>query len=621
MTDGQARAVQHQEGPLLVVAGPGSGKTSVIVGRVAHLISKVRVKPASLLVVTFTRAAADLMKARATELLGPGARQVTFGTFHALAYRILRGYEPDRSLRILQEGEQIGLVRQQMQGLSMNTDDETVLQALGELTRFRSGLGHEGFTPRGIHVREFQRLADGYARAKSERDLLDFDDLLHGAVALLRERPEVLKALRDRYHYVMVDEFQDTNPVQWELLKLLASPRENLCAVGDDDQAVYGWRGASPAFMLHFLKAYPGARQVTLGLNHRCPPAVVAAANRLAQWNRQRLEKEARSARSDGGTVELLRPADSLREAEYVVQLVKRSGEPLSDWAVIFRTNQQAHVLAQELERAGLAYRVLGGLPNLYRRWPVQDLLSYLRAASGDLSAVEQVINRPNRYISRTVLQEARSRANRSGSDLLTAIAQTGLLRSWQLRPLEELADHLRRMQLLPAPDAMGYARSVVGYDDYLKEYCEREGGSAEELTGLLDEVQRTSPPVPILRFLAQVEAFAESLSRRETVAGDAVTLTTCHSAKGLEFRNVVVVGAVDRVMPHRGSTDQEEERRLMYVAMTRSAERLWISAPATFGGRDATPSPFVTEALGQEALERAGLEPDGGKADAKAVR
>jgi superfamily I DNA/RNA helicase len=279
---------------------------------------------------------------------------------------------------------------------------------------------------------------------------------------------------------------------------------------------------------------------------------------------------------------------------------------------VIYRTNQQAHAIAQVLAREEIPYRALGGLPNLYKRWPVQDVLAYLRTAVGDVGAIEQVINRPTRYISRAVMEEARKVAARNGLDPLTAIGQTGLLKSWQLRPIEELIDHLRRLTTMNAPDAIGYIRRVIGYDEYIQDYCAREGGSADEMLGLLTEVERTSPNLPLAAFLAQVESFSSRGSRTAAAEEEAVTLVTCHKAKGLEFARVVVVGVIDKLMPHRGAEDIEEERRLMYVAMTRAMERLWLSAPRAAEGRPATPSPFIGEALGPEAMTWLAAQADG---------
>lgn len=604
LTAEQKAAIAHTDGPLLVVAGPGSGKTTVITYRAAYLTRVAGVAPSALLVVTFTKAAADAMKARTAQVAGAAvASRATFGTFHALAYRILRQADPARRLRILNDDEQLSLIRQLVRQQGLNTDDETVLQVQGEITRMRAFEQPAGFKPRNLAAAEFRRLWEGYRQAKEERGLLDFDDLLHEALDLLRGRDDLLAGYRQRYRYLMVDEFQDTNPVQWELVRLLAAPLNNLCVVGDDDQSVYGWRGASPDFLLEFPQQFPGAARVTLDLNHRCPPPVVLAANQVAAQNRHRFAKQTRSAKEKGIPVQLLAPADSLQEAEEIVQLIKRSQAPRSDWAVIYRTNQQAHVIAQVLTREEIPFRALGGLPNLYRRWPVQDVLSYLRAAAGAVEAVEPVINRPSRYISRAVLEEARGVAAGTGLDLLSAIGQTGLLRSWQLRPVEELADHLRRLAGMNAPEAIGYVRRVIRYDEYLQEYAAREGGSTEEMTGLLAEVERTVPAVPLPAFLAQVDSYSSRGARTAGEEEDAVTLVTCHKAKGLEFPRVVVAGATDKLLPHRGAEDPEEERRLMYVAMTRASDRLWLSAPRIFEGREVQPSPFIGEALGPEAM------------------
>lgn len=646
LTPDQAQAVSHGAGPLLVVAGPGSGKTTVIVRRVAYLIALGEqdgppppaltgrdltrlqevvegapprqvlqriasfaalggIDPSALLVVTFTKAAADLMKGRTAHLIGAAAAsRATFGTFHGLAFRILRHAHPGQRFRILEEDQQLQLIRQLMRDAGLNTDDETVMNTLAEIARMRATPGGaEGFKPQAITITDFRQIWEGYQRAKAAQGMLDFDDLLHEALAELQGRPALLQAYRNHYRHVLVDEFQDTNAVQWELIRLLAEPRRNLTVVGDDDQAIYGWRGASPDFLLQFPQVYPDAVRVTLDLNHRCPPPVVEAANRLATCNRNRFGKVIRPAKRGGVEIELLEPADTLQEAEAVVRLVRASQAPLDHWAVIYRTNQQAHAIAQVMNRERIPYRPLGGLPNLYRRWPVQDVLAYLRAAIGEPFAIEPVLNRPTRYLSRAVLQEARRYADRTGVDLLTAIGQSEQLRSWQLRPMEELQDHLRALRRMTAPDAISYVRTVIGYDDYIREYAAKGGGSSDEMLGLLAEVERTSPSLMLTAFLAQVESFSAQSGQRPPAGEEAVSLVTCHRAKGLEFANVVVVGATDKLLPHRGSSDVEEERRLMYVAMTRAKERLWISAPRAFEGREAQPSPFIEEALGAGAL------------------
>ncbi|HWI61440.1 MAG TPA: ATP-dependent helicase [Symbiobacteriaceae bacterium] len=604
LTAEQRKAIAHVDGPLLVVAGPGSGKTTVITYRAAYLTQVAGVDPAALLVVTFTKAAADSMKARTARVAGSAvAARATFGTFHALAFRMLTQANPGRRPQILDEDQQLGLIRQLMRHIGLNTDDDTVLEAVAEISRMRATTQKPAeFKPHSMTKTDFKRLFDGYQEAKAQKGAMDFDDLLHEALTLLKTQPNLLTAYRRRYTHIMVDEFQDTNPVQWELVQLLASPLNNLCVVGDDDQSIYGWRGASPAFLLGFPMQFPSCVRVTLDLNHRCPPPVVEASNRLAACNRNRFGKVIKSGKPKGLPVQLLAPADSLQEAEEIVQLLRRSQVPLSDWAVIYRTNQQAHAIAQVLAREEVPYRALGGLPNLYRRWPVQDVLCYLRAATGRIETLEGVINRPNRYMSRQVMQEAKAISARTGADLLTAIGETGLLRSWQFRPIEELMDHLRRVMTMTAPEAISYVRRFIGYDDYIQEYSAREGGSADEMLGLLSEVERTSPKVDLAAFLAQVDSFSSRGAATAAAGEDAVTLVTCHKAKGLEFPRVIVVGATDKLMPHRGSDDVEEERRLMYVAMTRAVERLWISSPGAYEGRESKPSPFIAEALGAEA-------------------
>ena len=596
-------AVAHVQGPLLVVAGPGSGKTTVITHRVAYLVEVAGISPASLLVVTFTRAAADEMKTRAAALAGGRAGAATFGTIHALAYRILkeaRGKAPS----LLDEDAGLRLVRGVMRGLGLNTDEDAVLEMAGEISAAKSGGGPAAPRARGTATAVFERVLQGYEAEKERLGKLDFDDLLLECRRLLREREAVLAACRRRWSHVMVDEFQDTNPVQYDILRLISAPLGNFCVVGDDDQSVYGWRGATPRALLDFAAAYPGCRRVSLTVNYRSTGRILAAAAACIAPGTGRFAKELTTPRPAGSLPELWRPADSLQEAQRVLELVRRhvavGGSP-ADVGVIYRTNQQAHVLSQVLERESVPYRALGGVPNLFRRWPVQDVLAYLHLAAGQgtWELVEQVINRPNRFVSRQVLAAARQIHAERGYPPLAAIGATGLLPFWHVQRLDELTVHLERVAALTAPEAIAYVRSVIGYDDYLVEYHSRAGGSPAEAQGLLAEVQRAAPGAAVPAFLAAVDARSAGSEWGSARPGEpAVTLSTCHKAKGLEFPLVVVCGAVDGLMPHRSNLNIDEERRLCYVAMTRARDGLAISCPQQVEGRTASPSSFVLDAI-----------------------
>jgi len=603
LSPAQREAVAHVQGPLLVVAGPGSGKTTVITHRVAYLLEVAAVSPSALLVVTFTRAAADEMKGRTAVLVGSRATATTFGTIHALAYRILREAK-GQAPALLDEEAGLRLVRMAMRGLGLNTDDDALLQMCGEISAAKSSSDPGAHRPRLVAPAVFAKVLAAYEAEKARLGKLDFDDLLLECRRLLLERAEVLATCRRRWQFVLVDEFQDTNPVQYDILRLIAAPGDNFCVVGDDDQAIYGWRGATPRALLDFAAAYPRCRRVTLSVNYRSTGRILAAASACIAPGSGRFAKELTTPRIPGTLPELWRPADSLEEARRVAQRVQQhvaSGGSAADIGIIYRTNQQAHVLSLVLERESIPYRALGGVPNLYRRWPVQDVLAYLRLAAGqgEWDQLEQVINRPNRYVSRQVLAAARRLHAEKGVPPLRAVGATGLLPFWHVQRLDELADHLRRVSALQAPEAIAYVRSVLGYDDYLTEYHARAGGSAEETRGLLAEVQRAAPEADLPAFLAAVDGHRAETEWGNAGPGDsAVTLATCHKAKGLEFPLVVVCGAVDGLLPHRSSRDIDEERRLCYVAMTRARDTLVLSCPYRVEGREAVASPFVVDVI-----------------------
>lgn len=610
--ESQLKAIRHFKGPMMVLAGPGSGKTTVITHRVKCLTEEYGVEPGSILVITFTRAAAEEMKQRFRILMGGNCPPVSFGTFHAVFFSILKhAYRYDSS-NIIREEQRVRIIRELVDKYRIDVEDEAefISSILSEISMVKGEMmSLEHYYSKNCSEEVFKKLYQGYEKALVSKGLLDFDDMLVMCYELFVQRKDILVAWQQKYRFILIDEFQDINRVQYEIVKMLAAPDNNLFIVGDDDQSIYRFRGAKPEIMLGFQKDYPQADQTLLGINYRSTSTIVDAASRLIRHNKTRYEKEIRAARGAGRPVATTVWEDAQTETKGIVEEIQdyvKMGYRLSDIAVLYRTNMEPRLLMERMMEYNVPFQMRDALPNLYEHWITQDILTYIRIAGDSLAAHRQakradalrIINRPKRYISREALE-----GQIVSWDSVKSWYQD---KDWMVERIEQLEYDLKMIGRMAPFAAVNYIRKAVGYDSYLQEYAEYRRMKPEELMEVADQLQESASGFKTCdAWFAHMEEYAKQLKsqaqRRGSQDVDCVSLMTMHSAKGLEFPIVYILDANERVTPHHKAVldaDLEEERRMFYVAMTRAKDRLHVCYTKERYGRQQDRSRFINEYL-----------------------
>ncbi len=632
----QREAVLHTEGPLLVVAGAGSGKTRVLTYRVAHLISAVGAKPNEILAITFTNKAAEEMRIRLEDLLPDVARRIWILTFHSACGRMLRREAPRLGYRtnftIYDQADQVRLVK----------------QCLEELER-----DPKRFVPRGIHAQismaknqlispdEYrQRVAsfydqtvadayDLYQRRLFTSNAVDFDDMLMLTVDVLERFPEARERWQKAFRYVLVDEYQDTNHAQYRLLQLLAEKHRNVFAVGDPDQSIYAFRGADIRNILEFERDFQGTRVIALEQNYRSTNAILRGANSVITHNTERKPKNLWSELGEGDPVRVFEVEDEHAEARFVAAEIARlveEGFNGAEVAVFYRTNAQSRVLEDVLVRQGIAYQVIGG-PRFYERAEVKDVMAYLQVIDNPFDAVslQRIANRPRRGIGDTSLARLQSYANAHGISLWEALefAEEAGVTAAPARAVASLRTLIQSLQAgaldMPVHEVVERVLERSGYIESLEaeRTVEAQGRieNLQELVGVAREFEEAAPEPNLSTFLQEISLYSD----QDALRGEQslVTLMTLHNAKGLEFRAVFLIGMEEGIFPHARSLEEqglEEERRLCYVGMTRAQERLTLlhaSSRSLYGGRNYNlPSRFLDELPSEEGVERERLRP-----------
>jgi len=641
----QREAVEHTEGPLLILAGAGSGKTRVITRRIAYLIRGMGHWPGSILAVTFTNKAAGEMRERVAALLGPEpGRQAApvVSTFHSFCVRLLRREgAPLARLRpgfttkfsIYDDGDQLSLVKAVYKELGLDEKAVGYRSALARISEAKNQrlTPHEYF--RSSNHPWAEKLAvvyEHYESALVRANAMDFDDLLLEAVRLLRADEAVRSRMGERFHYLMVDEYQDTNRTQYELVRLLGEPRRNLCVVGDEDQSIYGWRGADIRNILDFERDFPGARLIRLEQNYRSTKNILEAAGAVVAHNIQRKGKTLWTESGAGAKILLHQAEDSESEALFLADYVGKylARNPGERAAVLYRTNFQSRPIEEALRRNGRKYLLVGGL-SFYQRAEVKDMLAYLKASSSPQDSVSllRIINTPARGIGRTTVEQIERHALERGLHLSRAVdelaeagglparAQAALAGFREL--MGELRDHLARE---PLNEVLVWLKQRTGYQRMLEQDSSPESeGRIENLDELVnaaaDAVGRGET---VEEFLDQAALVADTDDLDEAAQ---VTLLTLHSAKGLEFDLVMLAGMEEGVFPHRRAMEEtggavEEERRLCYVGLTRARRQLALTLARRrrrYGGgefEDTRPSRFLREVPGALLEDRSAPGP-----------
>lgn len=601
----QKRAIAHLSGPMMVLAGPGSGKTSVIVERTAYMTGEGKIPASSVLVVTFSRAAAAEMKERFLAFTGQRTTQVTFGTFHGVFYGILKQAYGLTAANILSEEEKYGILKEL--ALTYGGDlaeegdfPEEIAKEISLVKGNRISLEHYYSSCCPDEV--FRQFFQGYLSACRSRRKLDFDDMLLYCYELFDKRKDILGAWQRKFQYILVDEFQDINQLQYDIIRLLAKPEDNLFIVGDDDQSIYHFRGARPEIMLNFTKDYPKARQVVLDVNYRCSGKILSSAMKVIGQNKTRFSKKLSTPNPDGSPMRICR-FDNPREEYMAVagELRERieKDEKLEDTAVLLRTNQEAEGLVGAFMERQVPFTMKEKLPNIFHHWICRNMLAYMRFAAGDRSRKNflEIMNRPNRYLSRDALELGRE----ISFDRLREFYKE---KDWMCDRLTTLETHLRILKGLTPYAAMNFIRKGVGYEEYLEEYARYRKLKPEELTEILDRLMESAKGMDSLKdWEDYIEDYTEKLEEqaaKQKQERNGVLISTLHGVKGLEYDKVYILNVNEGSIPYKKAVLQsavEEERRLFYVGMTRAKKELTLCYVKRQYDKEREPSRFLKEA------------------------
>lgn len=603
--EAQAQAIQHADGPCLVLAGPGSGKTLTIVNRVKYLIEKQKVRPEEILVVTFTRFAAAEMKSRLCLVMGKRDLPVTVGTFHGIYYGILKWAYRMNQENILSETEKYQILRGVINKERMEIFDEEdfiqdIVAEIGKVKNNRIPL--EEFVSEKCSADAFRNIYRNYERHRKELKKIDFDDMLVLCYELFRSRPDVLAQWQKKFRYVLIDEFQDINRIQYDVIRMLAQPENNLFVVGDDDQAIYGFRGADSELMLGFGKDFPDAKQILLGMNYRSTANIVQNSLKLIENNVERYSKKLEANREGGSCLHIQEVKDPVEEAEYVleeIQKCKENGIKEEEIAILFRVHTDARAVVEAMVERKIPFQMKEHLPNIYEHFIAKDIMAYFRLATGKRRRQDflQVMNRPKRYLGR----DSVSGSQVSFEDMRKFYCD----KDWMIDRIDQFEWDVKMLMKMAPYAAIQYIRKRIGYDDFLKEYAFTHQINRSDLNEVLAEIEEAAKAFSsVEEWFAHVEEYTETLKVKEKERNrprPGVRLMTIHASKGLEFKQVFLIAANEGRIPYqKAKTDKEieEERRLFYVAMTRAKDFLKICYVKIKNGKEVTPSRFVDELL-----------------------
>lgn len=612
---GQDEAIKHGNGPCMVLAPPGSGKTLIVTERTRYLIEESGVRPDQILVITFTRYAAREMKERFERLTAGKNYPVTFGTFHSIFYGILKCAYGIGANNLMSEKESSVLLQEVLDQTNIEStpevedEEELVRELLLEVGMVKNGLYHlKDFHSKYLTQDEFAEVFRSYEHQKKELKKFDFDDMLVQCYALFRKKPEILQGWQKRFQYILIDEFQDINRVQYEVIRMLAAPRYNLFVVGDDDQSIYGFRGAKPELMLYMKQEFPSLRTISLTVNYRSTEFITGAAARVILHNDTRFYKRVQSFRGRGQNVHVQEVLDEQEEAQYVTEEIQKKldqGIKPGEIAVLFRAAVQARMISEILSEHRIPFEMRDYVTNFYRHFIVKDMMAYLQLAAGkrDRSLFLTICNRPLRYLARNSMENRQV----NFEDLRKFYCD----KDWMLDIIDQFDVDVRMMKNMAPYAAIQYIRKKIGYDDFLKEYAEKHQISWKQLMDVMAELEERSKnfksydewEIHIAKYTQELE---EQQAKARKIKGERenkVQLMTIHSAKGLEFEDVFVIHANEGEIPHQKAEKKdeiEEERRLFYVALTRAKNNLCISYITQKNGNSIKPSRFVEELLGQ---------------------
>ncbi len=605
----QGQAIAHKDGPAMVLAGPGSGKTTVLTHRIHHMIQVHGIRPEHILVITFSKAAATEMKERFQKLAGPACAGVTFGTFHAVFFHILKRAYGYSANNIIRDDLKLRFMREFVQRMRLEYDEEEefVTSVLSEISKVKNmAVDLADYEAVSCSSDIFSTLFSSYTEFLKQNRYIDFDDMLVYTKELFLERPDILSAWQEKFRYILIDEFQDINQLQYDIVQLLAAPRRNLFIVGDDDQSIYGFRGAQPGIMLHFEEDYPDAVRILLDINYRSGVEIVRLAGNVISHNKLRFDKDIRAHAKDGLSPVLSHFETQQKQNEFVLatieKLHKEEGLPFKEIAVLYRTNAQPALLLQQLISKNLPFSLKESIPNIYEHWMAKDLFAYIQLAMGDRSRASflRVMNRPRRYLSRESLPY-----DSVNFDLWKAYYKT---QPQIVKNITKFEADLNLLSRLRPFSALNYIFKAMGYEGYLKEISAAKPGQKEELLDVFNQLLSLSRPFPTYKAwfeaVKEAELAWEEAKKNKDTSFDGIRLCTLHTSKGLEFDTVFLVDVDEGLMPYQKAElaeEIEEERRMFYVGMTRAKTRLYLLSSGQIHNKEKKPSRFLKEC---EAVE-----------------
>ena len=597
----QKKAIEHGAGPLMVLAGPGSGKTFVITHRIKYLIKGSGINPAHILVVTFSRAAAKEMKDRFEKLHGKSL--VTFGTFHSVFFSILKTAYGFSAEQIASDELRYTLIKELIKKNELVNEDINTLSGnlLNEIALIKQdNINIKNYYSNSIASDTFKKLYREYEAELESRNKLDFEDMLLLTYELLSERKDILKAVQERYQYILVDEFQDINFLQYNIIKLMAGKKQNITVVGDDDQSIYRFRGARPEIMLGFERDFRNVSKVFLDINFRSTTQIVDASTKLISFNSKRFPKTFKANNGSGAPVSVIEFKNPFAEVNTIVNDVKeyiKSGQDINNIAVLYRTNLSPRLLIERMMKNNIPFTIRDSIPNLFEHWVSKDIISYIKLATnmGNKTDLLRISNKPNRYISRDSLVS--SKAN------IETLFDYYDDKSYMIKRIIELREHLHTIKNLKPATALRYIRNVVGYDEYIEEYCDMNGVERNECYTVLGDLENSASEFNTFNdWFVHMEEYKEELieARKKSNEEDTgVRLMTFHSSKGLEFDIVYIIDVNEGSVPYKkakGADEIEEERRMFYVAMTRARYKLFICYCKENFGKSIGKSDFIVE-------------------------
>lgn len=603
LNEGQIKAINHKDGAMLVLAGPGSGKTTVIIQRVKNLIEKYKVNPFDILVISFTKASAEEMKRR-FESITDNRYNVSFSTFHSFFFRVIRaslGINLESVLGDIERNKIIGEI------VSKNTIiSEPPEVVANDISYVKNELMKpEYFITEAYSNEDFVRVYNLYEQYKEKNDLIDFDDMQIMCYNVFKENKEILDFWQNKCKYILIDEFQDINNAQYEIMRLLRKDNKNIFVVGDDDQSIYGFRGARPQFMLEFPNDFENADKVTLNVNYRSTDEIIKLSNTIIQCNEKRYEKNIIGTDRSGKKPTVLRYCDIEAEASGIgdkILKISEKGIPLEEIAIIYRNNNQSRAFIDSFMKKNIPYQLKDTTAVIYDHWIMKDIASYFRLSKNvrDDDAFINIVNKPSRFIKKDYI--AKAMQNQKNEALIYKMLVFKELAPYQRERIDELIYHLKILGKKKPKDAINYIRKTIGYDEYIRNFAQFTNTSEIGFMTILDELCSASEPFESFKeFIEHGQRFSkearENLNPIKSIEKGRIVLTTMHSAKGLEFDTVFVASAVNGIIPYvcaKTPDEIEEERRLFYVALTRAKNMLYVSIINSRYNYDMKPTMFL---------------------------